>query len=83
MVVNTITGDNSCGPLGPTYTNAVISIDLANVSTFQPYADHTATTRMGPPRQLTLSDIMSGCPGTYATFSTDGAFLNTHPVYGP
>lgn len=82
MIVNTLTGDNSCGPLGPTYANAVISMELTEVSTLQPFADHTVTTRMGPPQQLVLSDLMNGCPGTYATFSTDGAFLNTHPVFG-
>lgn len=83
MIVNTITGDNSCGPLGPTYSNAVISMDLTDVSTLQDYPDHTAASRLGPPLPLTLSDIISGCPGTYATFSTDGAFVNTHPVAGP
>lgn len=83
MVVNTITGDNACGALGPTYKDAVISMDFTELLTLQPYADHTVQTRMGPPRALTMQDILSGCPGTYATFSTDGAFINTHPVYGP
>lgn len=82
MMVNTLTGDNSCGPLGPTYTNEVISMDLTDVYTLQPYADHTVTTRMGPPLPLTLSDLTSNCLNTYGTFSTDGAYINTHPVYG-
>jgi hypothetical protein len=82
MMVNTITGDNDCGPLGPTYSNKVVSMGLTDVSTLQPYADHTVTTRMGPPQQLTLSDLESNCLNTYGTFSTDGAFVNTHPVYG-
>jgi hypothetical protein len=82
MIVNTIAGENACGPLGPTYASAIISMDLTDVSTLQPFADHTVTTRMGPPEQLQLTDLQSGCPGTYATFSTDGAFLNTHPVFG-
>jgi len=82
MQVNTITGDNSCGPLGPTYAYKVISLDMTELTTLQPYADHTVTTRMGPPQALTLSDITSNCLNTYSSFSTDGAFLNTHPVYG-
>lgn len=82
MMVNTITGENDCGPLGPTYTNAVVSMDLTDVSTLQPYADHTVTTRMGPPQQLVLSDLENNCLNTYSTFSTDGAYINTHPVYG-
>ncbi|KAE9376038.1 hypothetical protein N431DRAFT_543391 [Stipitochalara longipes BDJ] len=82
MRVNTVTGENSCGPLGPTFANQVISMDLTDVLTLQPYADHTVTTRMGPPIPLTLSDLTSDCQNTYATFSTDGAYVNTHPVYG-
>jgi len=53
MMVNTVTGDNPCGPLGPNYKNLVVSMDLTDVSTLQPYADHTVTTRMGPPQLLT------------------------------
>ena len=82
MMVNTVTGENSCGPLGPTFVNKVISMDLTDVSTLQAYADHTVTTRMGPPLPLTLSDLTSDCLNTYSTFSTDGAYVNTHPVYG-
>ena len=81
-MVNTIFGENNCGPLGPTYSNAVFSMDLTDVSTLQPYQDNTATTRMGPPRQLVLSDLEFNCLNTYGTFSTDGAYINTHPVYG-
>jgi hypothetical protein len=82
MMVNTITGGNDCGPLGPTYADKVISMDPTEVYTLQPYADHTVTTRMGPPQPLILSDLTSNCQETYSTFSTDGAFVNTHPVYG-
>ncbi|RFU28805.1 hypothetical protein B7463_g7552, partial [Scytalidium lignicola] len=82
MRVNTITGQNDCGQLGPTFKNAVVSMDLTEVSTLQPYADHTVTTRMGPPQPLLLRDLTSNCLSTYGSFSTDGAFLNTHPVFG-
>lgn len=82
MRINTVTGANNCGLLGPTYADKVISMDLTDVSTLQPYADHTVTTRMGPPEQLYLSDLTINCKETYSTFSTDGAYINTHPVYG-
>lgn len=81
-MVNTMFAENNCGPLGPTYANAVVSMDLTDVSTLQPYADHTVTTRMGQPKQLNLSDLQYNCLNTYGTFSTDGAYINTHPVYG-
>lgn len=78
MIVNTITGSNNCGPLGPTYSTKVIPMDLSDVYTIQPYADATATTNEGPPALLTLSDL-ENCPN-YKDISTTGQILATHPV---
>jgi hypothetical protein len=63
MVVNTISGYNWCGALGPTFSSAVISMDITDVSTLQPYSDAAAATRMGGPQQLTLTDL-EHCPKT-------------------
>ncbi|TAQ90994.1 hypothetical protein B7494_g726 [Chlorociboria aeruginascens] len=79
MAVNTINARNDCGALGPTYVNAVVSMDLADVSTLQPYANSAATTRMGTPQQLTLSDLATDCPKS-SDISTNGAINNYHPI---
>lgn len=51
-----------CGQfLGPHVTSFVHSYALTDVSTLMPYADESATTRMGPPRQLELSDLRTDC----------------------
>ncbi|RDW59122.1 hypothetical protein BP5796_12046 [Coleophoma crateriformis] len=51
-----------CGQfLGPMVTSFVHSYALSEVSTLMPYADENATTRIGPPRQLQLSDLRTDC----------------------
>jgi hypothetical protein len=78
MLLNTITGFNDCGPLGPTFVNKVISMLITDVSTLPPYADSTTHDRFGSQeQQLTLSDLLD-CP----SFSTvpSGASTNPHPV---
>lgn len=75
MVVNTIYGWNSCGPLGPTTSNAIFAFNITDVSTLVPYTDETATTRRST-RQLYLSDLGKNCPAT----QDSAAATNTHPV---
>jgi hypothetical protein len=79
MLINTITGDNNCGPLGPTYTNKVVSMNITDVSTLPPYADATAVERIGAQeRQLTLSDLLN-CPSdTVAPASS--ILMDPHPI---
>lgn len=77
MVVNTITGSNDCGALGPTYATEVISMDITDVYTIPPYANATATLQSSAV-PLTLSDLQN-CP-SYSHISTDGAIQNDHPV---
>jgi hypothetical protein len=82
MVVNTISGSNKCGALGPTYSNKVISMLISDVSTLQPYANKDAHTRLGPERQLTLSDF-ENCPKSQAEPAHDkllSAIFDPHPV---
>jgi hypothetical protein len=51
-----------CGQsLGPYVTSFVHSYALSEVSTLLPYANANATTRMGPPSQLQLSDLRTDC----------------------
>jgi len=81
-IFNTITGYNDCGLLGPTFVNAVVSMDPTDVSTMQPYTAETQQVNTLPPRMLTLSDIESGCEGYSATaiatgYVADNKELNT------
>jgi hypothetical protein len=78
MLLNTVTGFNECGPLGPTFSNKVVSMLITDVSTLPPYADSTTHDRISTQeRQLTLSDLLD-CP-SYSTIP-DGASTNAHPV---
>jgi hypothetical protein len=60
MVIDTIYGYNTCGPLGPTSSNAIFAFDLTDVSTLVPYA-HTTETYRPYTRQLQLSDLGRDC----------------------
>src|ERR1700710_3052784 len=86
MVINTLTADNACGRLGPTYTNYVLPLDLTDISTMQPYADITAIQRLGDPLQLNLDDLATDCPkdqslpAAETVYTSDGAVINPHPV---
>lgn len=80
MLLGTASAWNSCGgndraPLGWTVTSTVVPMDLTDISTLQPYADATATTR-GPPLQLQLSDLdFSACSST-----EPAASIQRHPL---
>lgn len=86
MVINTLTADNACGRLGPTYANYVLALDLTEVSTLQPFADATVRDRLGDPLQLNLNDLATDCPknqqdpAAYMVYTSDGAVINPHPV---
>jgi len=61
--VATMEARNYCGQLiGPVVTDFITGYNLNSVSTLQPYADATVTTRMGPPQQLQLNDLRPDCP---------------------
>ena len=81
MVVKSVSASNSCGQLGPTYKSVVIAVNPSALSTIPPYEDTAATTRIGPTRVLTLSDIASGCPDN-AGRPVTGQDVVTHPVDG-
>jgi len=56
-----------CGQqVGPTLTDVITGYDLTDVYTLQPYKNAAATTRMGPPEQLQLSDLRTDCPAVTA-----------------
>ncbi|KAB5542430.1 hypothetical protein GE09DRAFT_1135143, partial [Coniochaeta sp. 2T2.1] len=60
MVIDTIYGYNTCGPLGPTASNAILAFDLTDISTLVPYTLTTETHRPYT-RQLHLSDLGRDC----------------------
>jgi hypothetical protein len=53
-------------------------MDLTDVYTLQPYANAQATTPLGPPQILSLSDLATDCPQTQ--LSNSAAITNTHPI---
>ena len=54
-----------CGnQVGPTIKNYAVGYDVTDVYTLQPFANTIATTRMGAPKQLQLSDLRMDCPKT-------------------
>lgn len=79
MVFHTLHAMNKCNPnaLGPTMTSAIRGYDLTDISTYIPY---TALDQTGPMsvRQLTITDIVNGCPEVWNTHS---AYTQTHPMY--
>lgn len=81
MVVNSVSASNSCGQLGPTYKSIVIAVHPSALSTIPPYANAAVTTRIGPTRVLTMSDIASGCPNN-AGKPIQGEYVVSHPVEG-
>ncbi|KAH8588060.1 hypothetical protein B0O99DRAFT_375216 [Bisporella sp. PMI_857] len=86
MIINTLTAYNSCGRVGPTYKDFIISMDLTDVSTMQPYPDATARDRLGDPRQLTLADLATDCPKFsdrpegQTLIHSSGAIIDEHPI---
>jgi len=87
MAINTLTAYNPCGQLGPTYADVVVSFDLTEVFTYQPYADATTRDRLGDPQQLTLADLATDCPQNAGApppsetlLTTSGAIIIEHPV---
>ncbi|RAL63574.1 hypothetical protein DID88_003618 [Monilinia fructigena] len=81
MVINTISGYNSCGQVGPTMSNVVISMDPTDVSTIARYTASDQEVNTTPAALLTLNDIISGCSTlTMTEASTDGAILNLHAI---
>ncbi|KAB8291621.1 hypothetical protein EYC80_006421 [Monilinia laxa] len=81
MVINTISGYNSCGQVGPTMSNVVISMDPTDVSTIARYTASDQQVNTTPAALLTLNDIISGCSTlTMTEGSTDGAILNLHAM---
>ena len=76
MVIDTLYGNNPCGPLGPTATSAIFAFDLTDVSTLVPYMDATATTRRST-RQLYLSDLGVDCS---TSFDESSLRSQTHPT---
>lgn len=71
---------NECGSMGPTFSNYVISMPMSDALTMQPYANSVASTRLGPPRPLTLSDLesCSELPSNLWTYIP--AIMTLHPV---
>lgn len=86
MVINTLTAYNDCGRLGPTYKDYILSLDLTDVSTMQPFPDATARDRLGDPRQLTLADLATDCPKnqdrpvSQTLITSSGAVIDPHPI---
>lgn len=79
MLVHGVSADNACGDLGPTFGDNVISMPISDVLTMQPYANAAATTRMGPPRQLTLTDF-DNCPAlTKSLWDLIPVIADEHP----
>ncbi|PQE12321.1 hypothetical protein CJF31_00000525 [Rutstroemia sp. NJR-2017a BVV2] len=65
FAINTMKATGLCGQqVGPTLKNFAVGYDITDVSTMQPFKNAKATTRMGPPRQLELSDLRTDCPKT-------------------
>lgn len=86
MIINTLTASNACGPLGPTYTDYTLSMDLTDVSTLQPFPDATARYRIGDSKQLDLADLATDCPKfsdrppDQTLILSDGGIVDTHPI---
>ncbi|RGP69269.1 hypothetical protein FLONG3_7905 [Fusarium longipes] len=78
MIVETMYGNNPCGPLGPTFSRTIVDFDLTEVSTLVPYTDETATTRRAT-RQLQLSDLDTHCT---RSFNRTELMTQTRPVKG-
>ncbi|PQE34065.1 hypothetical protein CJF32_00002895 [Rutstroemia sp. NJR-2017a WRK4] len=65
FAINTMKATGLCGQqVGPTLKNFAVGYDIKDVSTMQPFKNAKATTRMGPPQQLELSDLRTDCPKT-------------------
>ncbi|EMR84743.1 hypothetical protein BcDW1_6599 [Botrytis cinerea BcDW1] len=81
MVINTLSGYNSCGQVGPTMSNVVISLDPSDVSTIALYTASDQQVNTTPAALLTLNDIISGCSTvTMTEASTNGAIQNPHAM---
>ncbi|TGO08651.1 hypothetical protein BTUL_0198g00120 [Botrytis tulipae] len=81
MVVNTISGYNSCGQVGPTMSNVIISLNPSDVSTIARYTASDQQVNTTPAALLTLSDIISGCSTiTMTEASTNGAIQSMHAM---
>ncbi|KAF7935176.1 uncharacterized protein EAE97_008083 [Botrytis byssoidea] len=81
MVINTISGYNSCGQVGPTMSNVIISLHPSNVSTIARYTASDQQVNTTPAALLTLSDIISGCSTiTLTEASTNGAIQSMHAM---
>ncbi|KAI9640974.1 hypothetical protein NHQ30_010817 [Ciborinia camelliae] len=81
MVINTISGYNSCGQVGPTMSNIVISMDPTDVSTIALYTASDQNVNTTPAAMLILNDIISGCSTiTMTESSTNGAIQNSHAL---
>ncbi|TGO49120.1 hypothetical protein BCON_0220g00060 [Botryotinia convoluta] len=81
MVINTISGYNSCGQVGPTMSNVIISMDPSDVSTIARYTASDQQVNTTPAALLTLSDIISGCSTiTMTESSTNGAIQSMHAM---
>ncbi|KAF4635416.1 hypothetical protein G7Y89_g2681 [Cudoniella acicularis] len=77
-VINTMIATDYCGnTVGPTFKNYITSYNITDVSTLQPYANAKATTRMGNPEQLHLSDLKSNCPQAYTAPAQNHNIWNT------
>ncbi|KAF7865849.1 hypothetical protein EAF04_006014 [Stromatinia cepivora] len=74
-------GYNSCGQVGPTMSNIVISMDLSDVSTIARYMASDQQVNTTPAALLTLNHIISGCSTiTMTEASTNGAIQNFHAM---
>lgn len=81
MVINTISGYNSCGQVGPTMSNVIISLNPSDVSTIARYTASDQQVNTTPAALLTLSDIISGCSTvTMTEASTNGAIQSMHAM---
>ncbi|KAF7880035.1 uncharacterized protein EAF02_007672 [Botrytis sinoallii] len=81
MVINTISGYNSCGQVGPTMSNVIISMNPSDVSTIARYTASDQQVNTTPAALLTLSDIISGCSTiTLTESSTNGAIQSMHAM---
>ncbi|KAJ8068306.1 hypothetical protein OCU04_003869 [Sclerotinia nivalis] len=81
MVIYAISGYNSCGQVGPTMSNIVISMDPSDVSRIARYTASDQQVNTTPAALLTLNDIISGCSTiTMTEASTNGAIQNLHAM---
>lgn len=81
MLVTLADASNACGTFGPAYTSKVVSMPISEALTMQPFANAAAVSRMGPPRQLTLTDLDNCQPLPDNLWELIPVIVDLHPNY--